>query len=101
MERKKKMSAESARAFCVRMMSDEDFRAALGKVKSTAEIDKLVSADYNFTKPEFAKVIGEFVGHKLEEGELEKLICGFYEEQMEAGDTDVCKVVIEWLGTLN
>ncbi len=94
------MSMESARAFCVRMMSDEDFRAALGNVKSTAEIDKLVSAEYSFTKPEFAKVIGEFVGHKLEEGELEKLICGFYEEQMAAGNSDVCKVVIAWLGTL-
>ena len=94
------MSMESARAFCVRMMSDEDFRASLGNVKSTAEIDKLVSAEYSFTKPEFAKVIGEFVGHKLEEGELEKLICGFYEEQMAAGNSDVCKVVIEWLGTL-
>lgn len=94
------MSAESARAFCVRMMSDEDFRASLGKVKSTGEIDKIVSPEYDFTKAEFAKVIGEFVGHKLEEGELEKLIGGFYEEQMDAGDTEVCSVVIQWLGTL-
>lgn len=95
------MSAESARAFCVRMMSDEDFRAGLINVKDTAEIDQVMTSEkYEFSKMDLAKVVGEFVGRKLEEGELEKLVCGFYEEQIQDGNTDVCKVVVEWLGTL-
>lgn len=45
------MSAEIARAFCVRMMTDEDFRAALAGVRETAEIDKIMADEkYSFTK---------------------------------------------------
>jgi len=95
------MSAESARAFCVRMMSDEDFRTALSNVKSPAEIDKIIGDEkYDFQKADLDKVVGEVVGHKLGEGELEKLVCGFYEEQMAAGNPDACKVVVEWIQKL-
>ena len=95
------MSAEIARAFCVRMMTDDDFRASLANVGSPAEIDKIMEAEkYSFTKEDLNKVVGEVVGHKLEPGELEKLVCGFYEEQMAAGTPDACKVVVEWIGAL-
>ena len=61
------MSAEIARAFCVRMMTDEDFRAALAGVRETAEIDKIMADEkYSFTKDDLNKVVGEVVGHKLE-----------------------------------
>ena len=53
------MSMESARAFVVRLMSDEDFRGQLAKVKSAAEIDAMVT-EYSFTKEELAKIVGEF-----------------------------------------
>lgn len=96
-----KMSAEIARAFCVRMMTDDDFRASLANVATTAEIDRIMAAEqYSFTKDDLNKVVGEVVGHKLEQGELEKLVCGFYEEQMAAGNPDACKVVVEWIAAL-
>ena len=95
------MSAEIARAFCVRMMTDEDFRAALAGVRETAEIDKIMADEkYSFTKDDLNKVVGEVVGHKLEDGELEKLVCGFYEEQMASGNPDACTVVVEWIRNL-
>ena len=94
------MSVESARAFCVRMMSDEDFRGQLAQVKDAAEIDSLVGKEYSFSKADLGKIIGEFIGHKLEEGELEQLICGFFEEKVEAGNKEVCNVVIGWLNKL-
>ena len=85
---------ESARAFVVRLMSDEDFRGQLAKVKSAAEIDAMVT-EYSFTKEELAKIVGEFMGHKLEEGELEKLI-GEAFEGMETGAESV-SVISGWL----
>ncbi len=74
------MSMESARAFVVRLMSDADFRGKLATVKAEAEIDSLV-AEYSFTKDELARIVGEFMGHKLAEGELEKLIGEAFEGQ--------------------
>lgn len=92
------MSAEIAKAFCVRMMSDEDFRNALLNVKSVQEVKEITEKEYSFTKDELAKVIGEFVGHTLAEGELEQLIGEFFEEQ--ADSADACRIIIEWIGTL-
>ena len=88
------MSMESARAFVVRLMSDEEFRGKLAKVASEAEIDTLV-ADYSFSKEELEKIVGEFMGHKLAEGELEKLI-GEAFEGMETG-ADSVSVIAGWL----
>ena len=88
------MSMESARAFVVRLMSDEEFRGQLAKVKATAEIDALVT-DYSFTKDELAKIVGEFMGHKLAEGELEKLIGEAFEGQ-ETGPESIA-VITAWL----
>ena len=88
------MSMESARAFVVRLMSDEDFRGKLAKVKAAAEIDAMVT-EYTFTKEELAKIVGEFMGHKLADGELEKLI-GEAFDGMETGSESVA-VITAWL----
>lgn len=92
------MSMELAKAFCVRLMSDEDFRYSLLNVKSVDEIKNLVDAEYSFTKEEFGKVIGEVAGHKLADGELEKLIGEFVEEQ--SAPAEACSSILEWIGTL-
>ena len=88
------MSMESARAFVVRLMSDEDFRGQLAKVKAAAEIDAM-GTEYSFTEEELAKIVGEFMGRKLEEGELEKLIGEAFEGQ-ETGPDSV-QVIAGWL----
>lgn len=88
------MSMESARAFVVRLMSDEEFRGKLAKVTAASEIDSLV-AEYSFTKAELEKIISEFMGHKLAEGELEKLI-GEAFDGMETGAGSVA-VIADWL----
>ena len=89
------MSMESARAFVVRLMSDEEFRGKLAKVKSAAEIDALV-AEYSFSKEELAKIVGEFMGHKLAEGELEKLIGEAFEGQETS--PEAVSVITDWVG---
>ena len=88
------MSMESARAFIVRLMSDDEFRGQLAKVKAGAEVDSL-TAEYSFTKEELARIVGEFMGHKLAEGELEKLIGEAFEGQ-EIGSESVA-VITAWL----
>ena len=92
----KKMSMESARAFVVRLMSDEEFRGKLAKVTSAAEIETLL-AEYSFSKEDLEKIVGEFMGHKLAEGELEKLI-GEAFDGMETG-ADSVAVIAGWLKT--
>lgn len=95
------MSVESARAFCVRMMSDEDFRMSLGAASNASEIDAALKKEaYDFKKNELMKVIGELIGKKLEESELEKLVCGFYEEQIKQGDANACTSVVQWIRSL-
>ena len=90
------MSMESARAFIVRLMSDEEFRGKLAKVTSAAEIETLL-AEYSFSKEDLEKIVGEFMGHKLAEGELEKLI-GEAFDGMETG-ADSVAVIAGWLKT--
>ena len=40
------MSVESAKAFCVRMMSDEDFRNAVGAAGDAAGITAVIGGEY-------------------------------------------------------
>ena len=42
------MSVESAKAFCVRMMSDEDFRNVIGSAGTADEIAAIVKKEYDF-----------------------------------------------------
>ena len=88
------MSMESARAFVVRLMSDDEFRGKLAQVTSVAEIETLV-AEYSFTKEELEKIVGEFMGHKLAEGELENLVGGAF-EGIETG-ADSVNIITGWL----
>ena len=88
------MSMESARAFVVRLMSDEEFRGKLAKVTAEAEIEDMVK-EYSFAKEELEKIVGEFMGHKLAPGELEKLV-GEAFEGMETG-ADSVAVISGWL----
>ncbi|MBO4303678.1 MAG: Nif11-like leader peptide family natural product precursor [Lentisphaeria bacterium] len=95
------MSLESARAFCVVMMSDEEFRNKLAAVKSPAEIDAVLKEEgYDFKKAELEKIVGEFMGKTLAPGELDNLVYGFYEEQIAAGNKEVCDVVAAWMKDL-
>ena len=95
------MSAESARAFCVVMMSDEDFRAKLAGAKTPAEITSILAEEgYDFKKAELAEVVGEFMGRTLDPAELDTLVYGFYEEQLAAGDKEVCNAVAAWMKDL-
>ena len=88
------MSMESARAFIVRLMSDEEFRGKLAKVTAASEIDTLI-ADYSFTEEELSKVVGESMGHKLAEGELENLIGEAFEDQHASPES--IAVIKAWL----
>ncbi|MBQ9337447.1 MAG: hypothetical protein IJS14_09145 [Lentisphaeria bacterium] len=78
----------------MRMMTDEEFKGKLAKVSAAAEIDKLI-AEYSFTEEELAKIVGEFMGHKLEEGELEKLIGEAFEGQDVSPES--IAILKEWL----
>lgn len=98
------MSVESARAFCVRMMSDEEFRKETGSKASLAELDALIKGGgYDFKKAELVKAIGEFAGKKLADDELVKVVCSFYEEQSAQGGAAAAQgrdTVIQWLKAL-
>ncbi len=96
------MSIESARAFCMRMMSDDEFRDSLTKVQSAADITAIVSREYDFSKHDLLKIVCELTGKKIAEDELEKMVCGFYEEELAAasGNKDAVKHVSEWFKSL-
>ncbi len=90
------MSVESARAFCVRMMSDDEFRNAISAAETVEAIDSVLGTEYEFSKSELARVVGEFVGRKLDDEELQEMVCGFYQEELNA-DPATCEVVVSWL----
>ena len=95
------MSVESAKAFCVCMMSDEDFRNAIGSAASVEAISDLMKAEnYDFTQDELLRVIGELMGNSLTLDELKELLKEFYEDQVsEKGDAYTANLCA-WLDTL-
>lgn len=95
------MSVESAKAFCVCMMSDEDFRSAIGNAASAEAISDLMKAEnYDFTQDELLRVIGELMGNSLTLSELKELLKEVYEDQVaeqgEAYTANLCA----WLDSL-
>ena len=73
------MSIESARAFCMRMMSDDEFRDSLGKAESAETIRDIIKKDqYDFNKHDLLKIVSELTGKKLEAEQLEDMVCGIY-----------------------
>jgi len=89
------MAVESVKAFCVRMMSDEDFRNELGKAQDAAAISAIISKEYSFTREEFLKGIAEIAGKKVPMEELKQMI---YEEDILPESS--AKAVGDWLDAL-
>ena len=95
------MSVESAKAFCVCMMSDEDFRNAIGSAASVEAISELMKAEnYDFTLEELLRVIGELMGDSLTLNELKELLKEVYEEQVAEKGEAYTKNLCGWLDTL-
>lgn len=96
------MSIESAKAFCVRMMSDDEFREKIGSAATAQVIQDLVKAErYDFSKSDLRKVISEIIGKNIEPEELTAMVCEFYESEIKAqGGTGSAQAVADWLGSL-
>ena len=95
------MSIELAKAFCVRLMSDDEFRDAIGRASSAKEIADLVAANnYSFTKHDLLKTVSKLAGKDLDMEHLSAMICEVYEEEIKSGDTGSTEAVAEWLASL-
>ena len=95
------MSIELAKAFCVRLMSDDEFRDAIGRAASAKEIADLVAANnYTFTKHDLLKTVSELAGKKIDMEHLSAMICEVYEEEIKSGDSGSTEAVAEWLASL-
>lgn len=95
------MSIETARAFCMKMMSDDEFRDSLGQAESAAGIREIITnAGFSFSKFDLLKIVGELTGKKVEADELEAMVCGFYEEEVAAGNPKAKENISEWFRSL-
>ena len=95
------MSIESARAFCMKMMSDDEFRDSLGQAESAEAINGIMAdAGFSFSKFDLLKIVGELTGKKIEADELEQMVCGFYEEEVAAGNPKALETVTAWFRAL-
>ena len=95
------MSIETARAFCMKMMSDDEFRDSLGQAESADGIRELIAnAGFSFSKFDLLKIVGELTGKKIEADELEAMVCGFYEEEVAAGNPKAVENVTAWFRSL-
>ncbi len=94
------MSIELAKAFCARLMSDDEFREAIGAADNLEEIKKLVDAEYQFSKDDLLKVVSEFSGQKVEMSGLKKLVLEAYEEEIKTEGKGSTEAVAAWLDTL-
>ena len=95
------MSIESARAFCMKMMSDDEFRDSLGQADSAAGIRDIISAGgFDFNKGDLLRIVGELTGKKVEADELEQMVCGFYEEEVAVGNPKAVETISEWFRSL-
>lgn len=96
------MSQESAKAFCVRMMSDDAFRDRIGSAATAQAITDIVKGEkYDFNQSELCKVIGELQGKKIAPEELTAMVCEVYESEIKAkGGAGSAEAVAEWLASL-
>jgi len=96
------MSQESAKAFCVRMMSDDEFRNQIGSAPTAQAIADIVKGGkYDFTQSELRKVIGELLGKKIDPDQLTAMVCEVYESEIKAkGGTGSAEAVASWLASL-
>ena len=94
------MSVELAKAFCVRLMSDDEFRDKIGSASSAQEIADIVAANnYSFTKHDLLKTVSKLAGKEIDMEHLSAMICEVYEEEIktEGGSADA---VADWLASL-
>ena len=96
------MSLESAKAFCVRMMSDDAFRNQIGSAESVEAIAGLVKAGkYDFSRSDLCKVVGELLGKKIAPEDLSAMVCEVYETEIKTeGGNGSAQAVAEWLASL-
>ena len=95
------MSVESARSFCVRMMSDDEFRDNLGNAGDAACIEKTVTdGGYDFTKSDLLHVISEMTGKKIDMDGLRKMVLEVYEEEISSEGKGSTQAVAAWLDSL-
>ncbi len=95
------MSVESAKAFCVRMMSDEDFRNVLGSATCACTIAETVKKEYDFSREDLLKVISELTGKKVAMEELKAMVCEVYEEEINTEGKGSSEAVAAWLDSLS
>ncbi len=95
------MSLESAKAFCVRLMADDEFRGKIGSCATAAEIvDALKAEAYDFSRHDLLKVIGELNGQPVEMEQLTAMVCDVYEQEIKSGKDGSVEAVKEWLSSL-
>ncbi len=95
------MSVESARAFCMRLMADDEFRAGLGKAASPEAIAEIMKKEnYEFSQHDLLKIVSELTGKKMTAEELEKEVVGFYRDEVAADNPAAVENVTSWFRSL-
>lgn len=95
------MSVESARAFCMRLMADEEFQASLGKAESVDAIKEIIKKDnYDFTQHDLLKIVSELTGKKMTAEELEHEVVGFYRDEVATGNPKAVENVTDWFRSI-
>lgn len=95
------MSVESARAFCMRLMTDEEFQANLGKAESVDAIKEIIKKDnYDFTQHDLLKIVSELTGKKMTAEELEHEVVGFYRDEVATGNPKAVENVTGWFRSI-
>ena len=95
------MSVESARAFCMRLMADDEFRDSLGKAVSPEAIAEIMKKEnYDFSQHDLLKIVSELTGKKMSAEELEKEVVGFYRDEVAADNPAAVENVTAWFRSL-
>lgn len=95
------MSVESARAFCMRLMADDEFRDSLGKAASPEAIAEIMKKEnYDFSQHDLLKIVSELTGKKMSAEELEKEVVGFYRDEVAADNPAAVENVSAWFRSL-
>lgn len=95
------MSVESARAFCMRLMADDEFRDSLGKAASPEAIAEIMKKEsYDFSQHDLLKIVSELTGKKMSAEELEKEVVGFYRDEVAADNPAAVENVTVWFRSL-
>ena len=95
------MSVESARAFCMRLTADDEFRDSLGKAASPEAIAEIMKKEnYDFSQHDLLKIVSELTGKKMSAEELEKEVVGFYRDEVAADNPAAVENVTAWFRSL-